>query len=171
MRSTLNALKEHFEFKSQGNQFAHPLRFIIEKFRELFYRNYEKELKYECEIECHNSDYSQSPEFDRLCKINGTTEEAKAFNEQDSRPRYKKSPQKTPEDWEALVRKATGEVTEFIEIIYFALIKFYEIRIRATNINKDLLINFVTYYVMREEVYFILYTLTASARVNEILTL
>lgn len=49
--------------------------------------------------------------------------------------------------------KAIRDAQEFVRIIFFAVLKFYNIVLNDADIKKHLVINMVTGYIMKKQVY------------------
>lgn len=63
---------------------------------------------------------------------------------------------------QSVTRKAIKEVQTFVRLIFFTLTKFYNLNLKTTDLKKDLLINIVTNFTLRDRVYFTLHNLVTK---------
>ena len=51
------------------------------------------------------------------------------------------------------------EINSFIKCIVTCILKFYQIRLSPTDIKRDLIVNMITNQIVRDEIYFILFSM------------
>lgn len=51
------------------------------------------------------------------------------------------------------------EIISFIKCIVTCILKFYQIKLSPTDIKRDLIVNMITNQIVREEIYFILFSM------------
>ena len=49
--------------------------------------------------------------------------------------------------------KIVKEVQHFVRIVFFTILKFYDLQINPRDLKKDLLINMVTTFIMKKNLY------------------
>ena len=60
------------------------------------------------------------------------------------------------------------EINSFIQCIVACILKFYQIRLSQTDIKRDLLVNMVTNLIVKDEIYFILFSMYSELNAENI---
>ena len=78
---------------------------------------------------------------------------------------------KEEESAHVITRKAIKEVQTFVRLLFFTLTKFYNLNLKTTDLKKDLLINIVTNFTLRDRVYFTLHNLVTKVLSDRVKTI
>jgi hypothetical protein len=63
---------------------------------------------------------------------------------------------KNNEDPNVLMKKIIRETQQFVRILFFTILRFYDIKLNERDLKKDLLINMTTTFVMKKNTYSII---------------
>jgi len=94
----------------------------------------------------------------------------KSFNQDENN--YDQDQHMMAADTQVMTKHSVGvlkqEINSFIQCILTCILKFYHIRLSRTDIKRDLLVNMVTNLIVKDEIYFILFSMYSELNAENI---